>query len=182
MAQRKATCVKFAKTCLAAAVALGAAIPAWAGPSAATAKSSPNAKYAQKAKRTRPKAKADASGAKLDAKSAEIMRRMKAMRLPKVSFEPPATLIDAVDFFRKASAEHDSPELPEKDRGFSFIMNLADPAAGLPALPKIAADDITFYDALKLVCGKIHYKFTVENGVVRLYPDDAAKAKGAKQK
>ena len=175
MAQRKATCVKFAKTCLAAAVALGAAIPAWAGPSAATAKSSPNAKYAQKAKRTRPKAKADASGAKLDAKSAEIMRRMKAMRLPKVSFAPPATLIDVVDFFRTASAEHDSPEIPEKDRGFSLVLRLKDPAAGAPAIPRIAVNDITFYDALKLVCDITHYKFVVTNGIVMIQPDGAAK-------
>ena len=46
MTTRKALYVKLAKTCLAAAVALGAAIPAWAGQSAATAKSSPNAVFA----------------------------------------------------------------------------------------------------------------------------------------
>ena len=178
---RKAHCLGVATACLAVAIA-AVANQALARQPAPRAESSSNTQSARKATSAQPKARTDAGEQTLDAKSAEIMRRMKAMRLPKVSFEPPATLIDAVDFFRKASAEHDSPELPEKDRGFSFIMNLADPAAGLPALPKIAADDITFYDALKLVCGKIHYKFTVENGVVRLYPDDAAKAKGAKQK
>ena len=160
---------------LAAAVAVGAAIPAWAGQPAATAKSSPNAKSAQKAKRAQPKAKADASGAKLDAKSAEIMRRMKAMRLPKVSFEPPATLIDVVNFFRTASVEHDSPEIPEKDRGFSLVLRLADPAAGAPAIPRIAVNDITFYDALKLVCDITHYKFVVTNGIVMIQPDDETK-------
>ncbi len=46
MATPKVLYVKLAKTCLVAAVAAGAAIPAWAGQPAATAKSSPNAVFA----------------------------------------------------------------------------------------------------------------------------------------
>ena len=46
MTTRKALYVKLVKTCLVAAVAAGAAILALAGPSAATAKSSPNAVFA----------------------------------------------------------------------------------------------------------------------------------------
>ena len=62
MAMQKNLFVKLAKTCLVAAVVAGVTIPTWAGQPVVAAKSSPNAKSAQKAKRAQPKAKADASG------------------------------------------------------------------------------------------------------------------------
>ncbi len=61
-----------------------------------------------------------------DARSVEqtIEKRMKEMMLPQISFRPPATIIDAVDYFRQASKDYDRPEIPVEQRGFNFVLNL----------------------------------------------------------
>ena len=53
-----------------------------------------------------------------------IEKRMKEMILPSISFRPPATIIDAVDFFRQASKDFDRPEIPVDQRGFNFVLQL----------------------------------------------------------
>ena len=55
-----------------------------------------------------------------------IIKRMKEMRLPSISFKPPATIIDAVDFFRSASRDFDRPDLPVDQRGFNFMLKTPD--------------------------------------------------------
>ena len=103
------------------------------------------------------------------ARSAEIVQRMKAMRLPGVAFKPPATIIDAVDFFRQASKDFDSPKIPVEKRGFNFALQTSG-SAGAPVVPRIAASDISLYDALKLVCEIVGYKFDVSGGIVIIQP------------
>ena len=102
------------------------------------------------------------------AKSAEAAERMKAMRLPEVSFKPPATIVDAVEFFRGASKDFDSPDIPKEKRGFNFVLRLKDGEA--PVVPMIAASDISLYDALKIVCESVGYEFTVSGGIVIVKP------------
>ena len=122
------------------------------------------------------KAKPDAGGAKLDAKSADVCRRMKAIVLPEVSFEPSDTLIDAVAFFRSASAELDSPELPKGERGFNFILEMGpDGIDGIPALPEIKLKNIQFYEALKIVCEKVGYQVGFDDGIVKIKPKGESK-------
>ena len=53
-----------------------------------------------------------------------IEKRMKDMMLPNISFRPPATIIDAVDYFRQASKDFDRPEIPVDQRGFNFVLQL----------------------------------------------------------
>ena len=53
-----------------------------------------------------------------------IEKRMKEMMLPSISFRPPATIIDAVDYFRQASKDYDRPEVPVDQRGFNFVLQL----------------------------------------------------------
>ena len=127
----------------------------------------------------------------------KIYQRMKEMRLPSISFKPPATIIDAVDFFRSASKDYDRPDLPLEQRGFNFMLKTpdtlraatastasseeedgsfgsedesADESAsaqpGVPMIPIITASDISFYDALKLVCESVNYKFKVQDSIV----------------
>ena len=121
----------------------------------------------------------------------DIEKRMKEMRLPTISFKPPATIMDAVEFFRQASKDFDRPEIPVEKRGFNFVLKTpqplkaveaqesesndfssndseaaAAPANGLSPIPTITASDITFYDALKLVCDSVEYKFIVQGPVV----------------
>ena len=134
----------------------------------------------------------------------EIERRMKEMRLPTISFKPPATIIDAVDFFRGASRDYDRPDIPIEKRGFNFVLKTpqgalqqqaaaategtddfaaagdggegAAPANGLPPIPTITASDITFYEALKLVCDSVDYKFIVQGPVVMIMHKDMSTA------
>ena len=133
----------------------------------------------------------------------EIEARMKAMRLPTISFKPPATIIEAVDFFRSASKDYDRPDIPIEKRGFNFVLktpqgaikqaapqaeasddfssngneeNAAGSANGLDPIPTITASDITFYEALKLVCDSVDYKFIVRGPVVMVMQKDMSTA------
>ena len=121
----------------------------------------------------------------------EIIARMKKIKLPAISFKPPATIIDAVDYFRGASKDFDDPELPLEKRGFNFVLRTPEilktqaveasggddfsstgdeeeqaVQAGVPIIPMITATDITFYDALKLVCEAVDYKFRPQGPIV----------------
>lgn len=134
------------------------------------------------------------------AQEQEIIKRMKEMILPAISFKPPATIIDAVEFFRVASKDWDRPEIPLDKRGFNFWLKTpevlqsngaaeqsneggfnadagnADAAAatpGVPQIPMITASNISFYEALKLVCESVDYKFKVQGQMVVVMHKDA---------
>ena len=130
----------------------------------------------------------------------QIIQRMKAMRLPAISFKPPATIIDAVEYFRGASKDFDDPARPLEQRGFNFVLKTPEAVRmqaaaasgeeaddfsdtgseeaggggpiGVPVIPMITASDITFYDALKLVCESVEYKFSVQGPIVMVMHKD----------
>lgn len=132
----------------------------------------------------------------------DIEKRMKEMRLPTIEFKPPATIIEAVEFFRTASRDYDRPDIPIEKRGFNFVLrtpvgaikqqaqeeassddfsanateDTEASANGLPPIPKITASDITFYDALKLVCDSVDYKFIVRGPIVMVMQKDMSTA------
>ena len=125
-----------------------------------------------------------------------IEKRMKDMVLPAISFRPPATIIDAVDFFRQASKDFDKPEIPVDQRGFNFVLQLEKTLAGggakkdnnqdafsaasdeenagasgdVPQIPNISASNISLWEALKLVCKVSGFKFKVQGSVVMVMP------------
>ena len=129
-----------------------------------------------------------------------IIERMKSMRLPTISFKPPATIIDAVEFFRGASKDYDNPEIPLEKRGFNFVLKtpealtsnsgaaaddgddsfsatsedeaVSNGQAGVPVIPMITASDVSFYEALKLVCDSVGYKFKVQGKIVMVMQKD----------
>ena len=128
-----------------------------------------------------------------------IIKRMKEMTLPNIDFKPPATIIDAIDYFRNASRDYDRPDLPLEQRGFNFVLKtpetlrasaevvveesegfggsddepMAGPSqAGVPVIPMITAKEISFFDALKLVCESVDYKFKVQGPMVMIMPKD----------
>ncbi|MCQ2388661.1 MAG: hypothetical protein MJ138_03005 [Kiritimatiellae bacterium] len=129
-----------------------------------------------------------------------IEKRMQEMILPSISFKPPATLGDAVDYFRDASRDYDKPEIPIDQRGFNFVLNpgtqmfakagaeaseddnsfaagAGDEAAGeqqsqLPLIPPMSAANVSLWNALKLVCDVTGFKFKVQGPVVMLMPKD----------
>ena len=130
----------------------------------------------------------------------KIIDRMKVMRLPTISFKPPATIIDAVEFFRGASKDYDDPKIPLEQRGFNFVLktpealtsnagaaaNEGDDSfsataeddassagqSGVPVIPMITASDVSFYEALKLVCDSVGYKFKVQGKIVMVMQKD----------
>ena len=107
-------------------------------------------------------------------KSAETMRRMKVIVLPEVKFGPQTTLADAIGSLRDASIDHDSPNIPKDERGFSIILMMGND--GVPALPEIKLKNVRFHETLKTVCEAVRYQFTVdENGIVVVEPEGEAK-------
>ena len=132
-----------------------------------------------------------------------IIKRMKEMRLPQIEFKPPATIIQAVEYFRDASKDYDRPELTREQRGFNFVLKTPKPLhassaapeeeesdgfgggdeeesggdqTGLAPIPMISASDISFYDALKLVCESVDYKFKVQGPIVMVMQKDMSTA------
>ena len=114
----------------------------------------------------------------------EIVSRMKKMRFPHVAFKPPATIIEAVDFFRSASKDYDDPDIPPEKRGFNFVLKVPQGQEGvaeLPPIPTITASDISFYEMLKLVSDSVDYGFKVKGPVVMVMPKaDLEAAEGGK--
>lgn len=129
-----------------------------------------------------------------------ILKRMKEIRLPYISFTPPATIADAVEYFHAASKDFDRLDIPYEKRGLKFDLrhgeyakssfdnddgdfastgavesesgkdSFASQADCLPVIPQLSASDITLYDALKLVCESVDYNFVVRNGEVIVKP------------
>ena len=128
-----------------------------------------------------------------------VIARMKAMKLPQVTFKPPATISDAVDFFQTASVDYDDPRLPRDERGFGFIIRNNDsaPVPVSSAAPAeyaegfgVGGDDYaqpvptgpgvfttmlslpnpTFYEALTEVCAQVGYKFKVKGRNIYIMP------------
>ncbi|MBR5549616.1 MAG: hypothetical protein IKU71_07785, partial [Kiritimatiellae bacterium] len=158
-----------------------------------------NATGREEEKGTTIKTKPDSNGERTVEQT--IIQRMKEMRLPAISFKPPATIIDAVEYFRGASKDFDRPEIPLEQRGFNFVLSTpeavrmktaaassedaddfsdtgSEDAAegggplGVPVIPMITASDITFYEALKLVCESVDYKFSVQGPIVKVMHKD----------
>lgn len=128
----------------------------------------------------------------------DIEKRMKEMRLPTIAFKPPATLVDAIDFFRQASKDYDRPDIPIEKRGFNFVLKtdeeiknvtasasdedsddfsstdneeeVGPSVTGVPVIPTITASDITFYEALKLVTDQVGYKFRLRGSIIMIMP------------
>ena len=82
-----------------------------------------------------------------------LVGRMKRIVIPSFTFKPPATVADAIEFFRDQSVEHDDPTLPKGKRGIRFVLKGgdADKLAKTP-LPKLAAKNLSLYHAFNLVC------------------------------
>ena len=130
----------------------------------------------------------------LGTKTAEqvVQQKLRDIVIPEVTFRPPATIIDAVDFFKQASRDFDKPEIPIEQRGVNLVLKLsttaaapaaapenADPfapvsaapaAGGAPTISALSARFISLYDALKLVCDVTGMKFKIRGNIVMIVP------------
>ncbi|MCL1920559.1 MAG: hypothetical protein FWG50_05690 [Kiritimatiellaeota bacterium] len=122
-------------------------------------------------------------------RSAETLRKMREIVIPEISFRPPDTIIDAIDFFYKVGRDYDKPENPEDGYGFSFILKLPsshssmddnifapDGSAGtdddrdVPVIPAMSARFISLHDALKLVCDATGMRIRLDGALVMIVP------------
>lgn len=102
----------------------------------------------------------------------KIEARMAKIVLPRISFKPPATLVDAVEFFRRASIDLDDPKLPKEERGFNFSVQAVPDNGSVPVIPAIIAENINFLDALDLVLSSIGYKFEISGSMIIVLPQN----------
>jgi len=129
-----------------------------------------------------------------DTKSDEqlVSKKLKKITIPEVTFRPPATIVDAIDFFKQASIDYDDPEIPLDQRGVNLILKLpqsaptATPAeggaatdifssaatatTGIPSIPAISARFLSLFDSLKLVCDVTGMKFRISGKIVMIVP------------
>ena len=121
-----------------------------------------------------------------------VLQKMRRVVIPELSFRPPDTIIDALDFFKQAFRDFDKPEIPLEARGVSLILkrlpspNAVKPAEGddpfaggeasspdAPVIPAMTARHINLYDALKLVCDVTGMKFEIKSaGFIMITPLD----------
>ena len=117
-----------------------------------------------------------------------VNAKLRSIILPEVSFRPPATIIDAVDFFKQASRDYDNPEIPVDQRGVNLILKLPSSGAdasgepsdmfapapsaapGIPVISAMTARNISLFDALKLVCEVTGMKTRVTGNIVMIVP------------
>ena len=121
----------------------------------------------------------------------EVCRKMKNIVIPEVTFRPPATIIDAMRFFKEASIKYDQSGFFKMERGINFVLNLPqaywwvptgsstnmDPFAasacthgGPPVIPAMSGRSINMFDALKLVCDVTGMIFRIRDGIVWIVP------------
>jgi hypothetical protein len=115
-------------------------------------------------------------------KSAEqlVYQKLMGIVIPEVSFRPPATLVDAIDFLRQASRNFDDPAIPDEQRGVNLILKVppvisnatvsATAETAVPAVPTIRVRQVTLYETLKLVCDLTGMKFHITGNVVMVVP------------
>ena len=91
----------------------------------------------------------------------KLLRRMREMRLPQISFRPPATLKDAVDFLIMASHPVGEPEAM-----IEIVIQPAQSGTASPLLPVISGSDISFYETAKLVSECVGYKMEIRGNKI----------------
>ena len=107
---------------------------------------------------------------------AETVRRLKAMKMPELSFYAPATMKDFAEYMNQATKDFDDPRVPEEKRGIKFICKESVAAMVGPEKPKrdepLTVNDsfrtTTAWDALTNVCDSVGCKFEVYHGKVEI--------------
>jgi putative membrane protein len=98
----------------------------------------------------------------------DVAKYMKELRLPAVSFKPPATLADALLYLQSASAPFDG-----SGRVVLFALMPKEEGEVYPTVPEISAEDILFADILRLVCESTDARYVIrDDGAVVVWPPD----------
>ena len=123
-------------------------------------------------------------------KEKALSAKLKAIVIPEVTFRPPATIIDAIDFLYQASADFDEPALPVERRGVNFAVKnpslmvhkhgqednlpIISSEKGLagerPTLSALSARFSTLFDNLTIICDRVDARFMIRDNTVVIYP------------
>ncbi len=120
-----------------------------------------------------------------------LVDKMKGMTIPEITFRPPATILDAAEFFFQASADYDEKEVAGERRGINFAVKSPDrlrsfrprpddglpiisaqgcSAGGRPELSALSARFCTLYEGLSNVCDRVYASFVIRDNTVVICP------------
>ena len=121
---------------------------------------------------------------------AQVIARMKSITIPRLSIEPDKTILDALEFLRKASTETPGSEITflykgpvedansgEGDDSENGVGEAVVKKESLSAhgrrMPQVSAADISFYDALTLICNAAGCRWEIYDVGFILVMDDS---------
>ena len=90
-----------------------------------------------------------------------LLYHLLELRLPSISFRPPATLKDAVEFFRLASAP-----IGEREKEIAIRVEAVTNAYSTQPIPELSATDIPLYEAIKLVADCTGFRIEIRGAQV----------------
>jgi RNA polymerase sigma factor (sigma-70 family) len=93
-----------------------------------------------------------------------LQERIDQLTIPKIEFMA-TPIVEAVEFLRKASAEHDDPALPARERGVNILLDIS--AASSPRIT-FTAHNITLEEAIRMVTQISGLTYRVEENAVRI--------------
>ena len=107
-----------------------------------------------------------------------VLRKIRHIIIPEMSFRPPDTIVDAVEFFKRASRDYGDPEIPIEQRGLRFSLRLppgpeTSGGSHAPVIPALRTRNISLRGALALVCEMTGMKFRIADGVTTIVPAGA---------
>lgn len=98
-----------------------------------------------------------------------LTKKLKNIIIPEMTFRPPATIEDYLNFLKSASRDYDDPEIPLDQRGVNVILKLP-PKAKIPVIQAMSARNLSLYDALKLGCDVTYMKFQISGNLIIVAP------------
>jgi len=108
---------------------------------------------------------------KVDEATVEIQNKLNSIIIPRIDFED-RTLQESIDYLRLRAAALDEKELDPKKKGFNFVILNPNEGAAAIKIDELRLRNVPLSTALKLICDKTHYRYTVENFSVVLAPND----------
>ena len=98
----------------------------------------------------------------------DVAKYMKELRLPTVSFKPPATLADALLYLQSASVPFDG-----SGQVVLFALKPKKEGEVYPTVPEMRVENILFADIFRLVCEVTNVRYEIrDDGVVVVKPKD----------
>ena len=104
--------------------------------------------------------------------------KMEAIKIPEISFMPPNTLSDAIEYLRRASIDFGDRSIPITKRGLNFVIvtesssNKGNSGTCDIVMPRVEAKAVSLHEALTLVCKAACLKFeAVDDNTVVVFSE-----------